>query len=315
MRSSRGMGAVRTSKMPKGSTITRKDNPDKVRMFAKGGKVKKAEGGDVDFENTPASISSDITAPSYSFGEEFSAARKAGMKTFEYKGKKYTTEMAKPAAKPAAVSTPAAKPAAVSTPAAKPVAASTPAAKPVAAKPVPPKPAVVAKPSVTTTASPKPTMAASSYKTAQERSRAAMARENAADAIKRAALKKEGDARVRQRFNRPDKEYYPRTAPRPTPPVLSNKDSRAPAVGAEAKAKRARLDNQGRGMAKGGNANFIKGAIKKPGALRASLGAKPGKPIPADKLDKASKAPGKLGQRARFAEMLRGFRKNKKQDG
>jgi hypothetical protein len=65
------------------------------------------------------------------------------------------------------------------------------------------------------------------------------------------------------------------------------------------------------GMAKGGKAkpNWIKGAIKKPGALRASLGAKPGKPIPAGKLDKAAKAPGKLGQRARFAKVLKGFKR------
>jgi len=62
-------------------------------------------------------------------------------------------------------------------------------------------------------------------------------------------------------------------------------------------------------LKKGGN--FIKDAIKKPGALRASLGAKPGKPIPAGKLAKAAKAPGKLGQRARFAEMLKGFKKKK----
>lgn len=51
--------------------------------------------------------------------------------------------------------------------------------------------------------------------------------------------------------------------------------------------------------------NFIAGAIKKPGALRAELGAKPGQPIPAKKLAKAAKAPGKLGQRARFAETLK----------
>lgn len=69
---------------------------------------------------------------------------------------------------------------------------------------------------------------------------------------------------------------------------------------------------RGKAMAKGGSVNFIKGAIKKPGALRASLGAKPGKPIPAGKLEKATKAPGKLGQRARFAEMLKGFKDNKK---
>lgn len=63
------------------------------------------------------------------------------------------------------------------------------------------------------------------------------------------------------------------------------------------------------GMAKGGKVDFIKDAIKKPGALRASLGAKPGKSIPAGKLDKAAKAPGKLGQRARFAKLLKGFKK------
>jgi hypothetical protein len=61
--------------------------------------------------------------------------------------------------------------------------------------------------------------------------------------------------------------------------------------------------------AKGG---FIKGAIKKPGALRSALHAKKGEPIPAGKLAKAAKAPGKLGQRARFAEMLKGFKKKKK---
>ena len=63
--------------------------------------------------------------------------------------------------------------------------------------------------------------------------------------------------------------------------------------------------------AAGGKANFIQKAIKKPGALRSALGAKKGEPIPASKLDKAAKAPGKLGQRARFAEMLKGFKKGK----
>ena len=64
-------------------------------------------------------------------------------------------------------------------------------------------------------------------------------------------------------------------------------------------------------MAKGGSANFIQKAIKKPGALRAELGAKKGEPIPAKKLAKAAKAPGKLGQRARFAEVLKGMKKGK----
>ena len=56
-------------------------------------------------------------------------------------------------------------------------------------------------------------------------------------------------------------------------------------------------------MAKGGK--WIQKAIKKPGALRAALGAKPGKPIPAGKLAKAAKAKGKLGQRARLAQTLK----------
>ena len=39
MRPSRGMGDIAPSKMPKGKTIYRKDNPDAVEMYAKGGKV------------------------------------------------------------------------------------------------------------------------------------------------------------------------------------------------------------------------------------------------------------------------------------
>ena len=50
---------------------------------------------------------------------------------------------------------------------------------------------------------------------------------------------------------------------------------------------------------------WIQKAIKKPGALRAQLGAKEGKPIPAKKLAMASKKPGKLGQRARLAQTLK----------
>jgi hypothetical protein len=39
MMASRGMGAIAPSKMPKGKTITRKDNPNEVEVFKKGGKV------------------------------------------------------------------------------------------------------------------------------------------------------------------------------------------------------------------------------------------------------------------------------------
>jgi hypothetical protein len=65
---------------------------------------------------------------------------------------------------------------------------------------------------------------------------------------------------------------------------------------------------KGRGVFKKGGAvdpKFIQKAIKKPGALRKSLGVKAGEKIPAKKLAKASKAPGKLGQRARLAQTLK----------
>ena len=39
MRASRGMGDINPSKMPKGKVIRRKDNPQDVEMYAKGGKV------------------------------------------------------------------------------------------------------------------------------------------------------------------------------------------------------------------------------------------------------------------------------------
>ena len=55
--------------------------------------------------------------------------------------------------------------------------------------------------------------------------------------------------------------------------------------------------------------DWIEGAIKKPGALRKELGAKKGEPIPAKKLAAAAKKPGKIGQRARLAETLKGMRK------
>jgi len=57
--------------------------------------------------------------------------------------------------------------------------------------------------------------------------------------------------------------------------------------------------------------NFIQGAIKKPGALRKSLGIKKGKTIPVKTLVKATKKPGKLGRRARLAETLKKLRKKK----
>lgn len=54
---------------------------------------------------------------------------------------------------------------------------------------------------------------------------------------------------------------------------------------------------------------WIQDAIKKPNALRKQLGVKEGEKIPEKKLAKAAKAPGKLGQRARLAQTLKGFKK------
>ena len=54
---------------------------------------------------------------------------------------------------------------------------------------------------------------------------------------------------------------------------------------------------------------WIQKAIKKPGALRSAMGVKAGQKIPAAKLAKAAKAPGKMGQRARMAQTLKGLKK------
>ena len=53
---------------------------------------------------------------------------------------------------------------------------------------------------------------------------------------------------------------------------------------------------------------WIQSAIKKPGALRQSLGVKKGQTIPANKLAAAAKKSGKLGQRARLAQTLKKLR-------
>ena len=59
-------------------------------------------------------------------------------------------------------------------------------------------------------------------------------------------------------------------------------------------------------------ANFIQGAIKHPGALHKQLGVPQGQKIPAGKLRAAASKGGKLGERARFAETLKGISANHK---
>jgi len=65
------------------------------------------------------------------------------------------------------------------------------------------------------------------------------------------------------------------------------------------------LSSTGDAMAK----DWIKGAIGKPGALHKALKVPGDKKIPAAKLAKAAKAPGKLGKQARLAQTLRSFKK------
>jgi hypothetical protein len=63
------------------------------------------------------------------------------------------------------------------------------------------------------------------------------------------------------------------------------------------------------GMAKGGK-NWIKGAIKHPGALHRQLGVPAGEKIPAKKLEKAMHSSNPtLAKRARLAKTLKGFKK------
>ena len=65
---------------------------------------------------------------------------------------------------------------------------------------------------------------------------------------------------------------------------------------------------RGGGRVEAKDGKWIQKAIKKPGALRQSLGVKKGKDIPAKKLDAAAKKKGKLGQRARLAKTLKSFK-------
>jgi len=59
----------------------------------------------------------------------------------------------------------------------------------------------------------------------------------------------------------------------------------------------------------GGEKKWIKGAIKKPGALHRALGVPAGEKIPAKKIAAAAEKGGKLGARARLAQTLAKMRK------
>jgi len=88
--------------------------------------------------------------------------------------------------------------------------------------------------------------------------------------------------------------------------VFSEDDDSSPETYKKAREYASEVQRETRGMKKGG---WIKDAIKKPGALRKSLGVKAGEKIPAKKLAAAAKKPGKMGQRARLAQTLKGLKK------
>ena len=87
MIASRGMGAIRASKMPKAKTITRKDNPNKVKVFKEGGEVKSRvnEAGNYTKPGMRKSLFEKIKAGGKGGAPGQWSARKAQMLAMQYK--------------------------------------------------------------------------------------------------------------------------------------------------------------------------------------------------------------------------------------
>ncbi len=85
MRPSRGMGAIRPSKMPKAKTITRKDNPNKVKVFKEGGESRVNEAGVYTKPGMRKSIFERIKAGGKGGAPGQWSARKAQMLAQQYK--------------------------------------------------------------------------------------------------------------------------------------------------------------------------------------------------------------------------------------
>jgi hypothetical protein len=81
------MGAINPSKMPKAKTIKRKDNPDDVTMYAKGGEVKSRvnEAGNYTKPGMRKSIFERIKAGGKGGNPGQWSARKAQMLAMQYK--------------------------------------------------------------------------------------------------------------------------------------------------------------------------------------------------------------------------------------
>ena len=85
MRPSRGMGAINPSKMPKAKTIKRKDNPNEVEMYAKGGESRVNEAGNYTKPGLRKSIFERIKAGGKGGAPGQWSARKAQMMALQYK--------------------------------------------------------------------------------------------------------------------------------------------------------------------------------------------------------------------------------------
>lgn len=79
------MGCINPSKMPKAKTIRRKDNPDEVTMFAKGGESKVNEAGNYTKPGMRKSLFNSIKAGGKGGAPGQWSARKAQMLAMQYK--------------------------------------------------------------------------------------------------------------------------------------------------------------------------------------------------------------------------------------
>ena len=89
MMPSRGMGAIRSSKMPKAKTIERKDDPNEVTLYKEGGKVKSRvnEAGNYTKPGMRKSLFEKIKAGGKGGNPGQWSARKSQMLAREYKAK------------------------------------------------------------------------------------------------------------------------------------------------------------------------------------------------------------------------------------
>jgi len=85
MRPCRGMGIMNPSKMPKAKTITRKDDPNKVTMFAEGGESKVNEAGNYTKPGMRKRLFESIKAGGKGGAPGQWSARKAQMLAAQYK--------------------------------------------------------------------------------------------------------------------------------------------------------------------------------------------------------------------------------------